>query len=121
MFFLQVHNRSLPFKVEFMHRANFDENGRCVYLKFYAGPQAIHQDALAALSDDAVPPMVPTPVRPNGPEVETDFAKTLALFGEFLFIYVRAIGLTSCFVQHLQEKTKPLGARAPTTPQRRKR
>ena len=93
-----------------MHRANFDERGRCVYLKLYAGPQAIHQDALAAPSDDAVPPMVTTPVRPNGPEVETDFAKTLALFGEFLFIYVWAIGMTtSCFVYRKKPSRLGLG------------
>ena len=72
-------NRATPFKVEFVHRVGFDVKGKCVYFKVYNGPQAIHLDALGAPTEDAVPPMIPTPPRPTL-DVEKDFQKALALF-----------------------------------------
>ena len=72
-------NRATPFRVEFIHRVGFDVRGECVFFKMYDGPQAIHLDALGAPTDDAVPPMIPTPPRPTL-DVEKDFQKALALF-----------------------------------------
>ena len=72
-------NRATPFRVEFVHRVGFDVKGKCAYFKIYNGPQAIHLDALGAPTDDAVPPMIPTPPRPTL-DVEKDFQKVLALF-----------------------------------------
>lgn len=70
--------KSLPFKVEWFQRVGFNKEGKCTYFKFFNGPTAVYQDSLAAPNEAVVPPMIPTPPKP---EADADFGKNMEIWG----------------------------------------
>jgi ketosteroid isomerase-like protein len=69
--------KKMPFPVEFIHRVNFNKEGKCTYFKFYNSPVAMYQDALVNENEAAVQPMIPTAPRPAA---DKDYAKNIDVF-----------------------------------------
>ena len=56
--------KQMPFPTDFVHRVSFDEEGKCMYFKFFNGPSTMYQDSLVSINEAIVPPMIPTPPQP---------------------------------------------------------
>lgn len=69
--------KQMPFPTDFVHRVNFDKEGKCMYFKFFNGPSTMYQDSLVSSNEAIVPPMIPTPPRPAA---DKNFAKNLEVF-----------------------------------------